>query len=64
MSKRNKFYKVECQWKNLHWHTLKFFRKEPDAKEWASKYESDVPFYPVRVEELEFGSVDDETSSS
>ena len=60
MAARNKFYKVQCQWNNFHWHTLKFFRKKPDAEEWRSRYESEHTSYPTRIVELEFGTVDDE----
>lgn len=59
MSVRNKFYEVQEQWNNLHWNSLRYFRKEADAKEYVSVYESRGHRYPARVVEHEFSNIKD-----
>ena len=57
MSIRNKFYEVQQQWNNLHWNTLEYFRKEADAKEYVSMYESRNQDYSARIVEHEFKNI-------
>ena len=57
MSVRNKFYEIQEQWNNLHWHTLNYFRKKADAEEWVSMYESRDHKHPIKVLEREFSSL-------
>ena len=59
MATRNKFYEIQEQWNNLHWNTLGYFRKEPDAKEYISMYESRSQSYPARIVEHEFTNLKD-----
>ncbi len=61
MSVRNKFYEVQQQWNNLYWNTMAYFRKEADAKEYLSAYESRNHSYPVKIVEREFTNIKDVT---
>ena len=51
-----KFYEVQEQWNNLHWHSVGFFKKESDAKKLVSVYESRSSSYPAKIMEHEFTS--------
>ena len=59
MSVRNKFYEVQERWNNLHWHSLRFFRKQADAEEYLSIYESRDHRYPTKIVEHEFSNIKD-----
>jgi len=51
-----KFYEVQEQWNNLHWHTIAFLKKESDAEKLVSTYESKSSSYPVKITERKFTS--------
>ena len=59
MAARDKFYEIQQQWNNLHWNTLAYFRKEADAKEYVSMYESRNQNYSARIVEKEFTNIKD-----
>ena len=59
MAARNKFYEVQEQWNNLYWNTMAYLRKETDAKEYLSMYESRNHKYPARIVEREFTNIKD-----
>jgi len=51
-----KFYEVQEQWNNLHWHTIAFLKKESDAEKLVSVYESRDSSYLIKITERGFTS--------
>ena len=49
-----KFYEVQEQWNNLHWNTLAYFKKEPDAEKYVEERSS---HYPIKIIEREFSKI-------
>ena len=49
-----KFYEVQEQWNNLHWHTLAYFKKKADAEKFV---EARGSHYSIRVVEREFSKI-------
>ncbi len=54
---KNKFYRVEEQFNNLHWMHRAYFRKKEDAEKYIELNNTRVSAYPIRIVECEFSNL-------
>ena len=58
-----KFYEVQEQWNNLHWHTVAYFKRRQDAQHCIELYEEKSTHYPIRIEERNLSKISENKES-